>query len=359
MSLIYFILILSIVVFVHELGHLLMAKAFNVYCSEFALGFGPKIFSYQGKETKYSLRAIPFGGFVAMAGEVEQKEDFPEIEFQRTIKGISPFKRILVMLAGIFMNILLAMMLFISIYSITKTKVILPPAVVGEVAENSPADLAGLKVDDIIVKIKYYDGTIITPTTFNDMVAYSSDKPEESMTYYIKRLDESLELTITPLYNPESGRFLIGITAKPATIIKLNFLTAIKTGIIETFTMIKLVAIALLSLFKGVGLQNLSGPLGIMQATGEVMDQATNITDTVLLFLSLTASISINVALFNLLPIPAFDGGRVILTVAEIIKKGPLDKKWEERLIIGSFLLLMMLFVFITWQDILKIFFGR
>lgn len=122
--------------------------------------------------------------------------------------------------------------------------------------------------------------------------------------------------------------------------------------------MIKMVAMALLNLLRGIGLNQLSGPLGIMQTTGEVMGQARSLQETILMFLSLTGSISINVALFNLLPVPAFDGGRVILTLAEIIKGGPLDPKWEERLIVGSFFLLLLLFIFITYQDVLKIFFG-
>ncbi len=358
MALLYFILILSLVVFVHELGHLIVAKSFGVYCSEFAVGFGPKLFSYQGKETTYSLRAIPFGGFVAMAGEPNQSENFPEVAFERTIKGITPIKRILVMLAGIFMNLFLALVLFIGIFSITQTKVVLPKPIIAEVRENSPADLVGLKANDLIIKVKYHDGTTFSPATFNELVEKVAADPSAPVTYYIERAGSKLEFEVTPALDEASGRYLIGITALPPELVPLNFFTIITTGISETLLMIKLVALALINLFKGVGLNQLSGPLGIMQTTGEVMGQAAGIKETILLFFSLTASISINVALFNLLPIPAFDGGRVILTVAEIIKKGPLDKKWEERLILGSFFLMLMLFVFITWQDIIKIFFG-
>ena len=103
MSILYFIFVLGLIVFVHELGHLIVAKAFNVYCKEFSLGFGPVVWSKQKEETQYSIRAIPLGGFVAMAGETDQGID-ESIPFDRTIKGIHPFKRILVMLAGIAFN---------------------------------------------------------------------------------------------------------------------------------------------------------------------------------------------------------------------------------------------------------------
>lgn len=358
MTFIYFILILSIVVFVHELGHLLVAKMFHVYCHEFALGFGPVLFSFQGKETKYSLRLIPFGGFVSMAGESKPTEEAVEIEFKRTIKGISPLKRIFVMLAGILMNLVLAMAIFISIFMITKVEVLPPPAIIGQVQVGSPAEQAGILVNDEIISVLYPDGTMIKPKTFYDLLEFQPTDTTFKVSYEIKRGTINLTFKITPIYDTESGRYLIGISALPATIKELSFTQRITTGIQETFTMIKMVAMALLNLLRGIGLNQLSGPLGIMQTTGEVMGQARSLQETILMFLSLTGSISINVALFNLLPVPAFDGGRVILTLAEIIKGGPLDPKWEERLIVGSFFLLLLLFIFITYQDVLKIFFG-
>lgn len=354
MALIYFILILGIVVFIHELGHLLVAKMFNVYCSEFALGFGPILISWQGKETRYSLRMIPLGGFVQMAGE-EGTDDF-DVSALRTIKGIAHWKRILVMLAGIFMNLVLAWLLLTSIFMMTQERVEPPIAAVGGIVEQSPAQKAGLQVGDIITKIEYADGTVLEPKTFQEMATYSPADPSQPMTYTIKRQDTTLTVQVTAAYVEEADRYQIGIQSPAGEVVPLTFFQQIQYGFIETITFIKQVFVALLNLFRGIGLNQLSGPLGIMKTTGDYMSMATGFKEGLVMFFSLTASISINVGLFNLLPIPAFDGGRVLLTVAEMIKGSPLNKKWEERLIMGSMLLLLMLFVFVMWKDILKIF---
>ena len=151
MTLLYFVIILGIIVFVHELGHLITAKMFGVYCKEFAIGMGPKIKSWQKGETLYSLRALPVGGFVAMAGE--EGVDIEEIPAERTIKGIAPLKRIIVMLAGIMMNILLAWVIFVGVFIYQGARSLPPQPIVAGVVSGSVAETAGFLAGDEIVKV--------------------------------------------------------------------------------------------------------------------------------------------------------------------------------------------------------------
>ena len=155
LSFIYFILILSVIIIVHELGHLIAAKKFNVYCKEFSIGMGPVVWQKQKGETAWSIRAFPIGGFVAMAGEEGEEEDTDEdIPFERTINGISPLKQIVVMGAGAFMNIVLAWLIFIGITAWQGAVSVPSKAIVQTVAPIILAEKAGFQVGDEVVKIQ-------------------------------------------------------------------------------------------------------------------------------------------------------------------------------------------------------------
>lgn len=155
-NLLWFVLILGAIVIVHEFGHLLAAKKFGVYCKEFSIGMGPLLWQKQKGETAWSIRALPIGGFVAMAGEDEESDEKDELDipFERTLNGIKPWKQVIVMAAGAFMNVLLAWLIFIGITAYQGSVSVPPKPIVASVVENSPAQKAGFHVGDEIIRLE-------------------------------------------------------------------------------------------------------------------------------------------------------------------------------------------------------------
>ena len=352
MQIIYFILLLGVIILVHEIGHLLVAKFFGVYCGEFAIGMGPKLFSIKKKETTYSIRAIPIGGFVTMAGDDFEEKDIP---VERTLPGIHPLKRIAIMLAGIVMNFLLAWIVMSSIIIMNGSVNLPPEPVIIGVIENSPASEAGLQEGDIIRKIEYSDGTVIHPRDFYEILNYNSLYTDERM-MTIERDGKLFTIKITPAYFEKDNQYLIGIPIPPSGSKPVNFIESFQYGAIYTANVTTDTFNALTRLVRGIGLNQLSGPIGILNVTGEIMSQANSFVEGLKYFLNLVAVMSANVAIFNLLPLPIMDGGRVLITVIEMIIRKPVNKKLEQMLMLGSMALMMLLMLFVTYQDIFNIF---
>ena len=352
MQIIYFVLLLGLVILVHEIGHLVVAKLFNVYCGEFAIGMGPKLFSIKKKETTYSIRALPIGGFVTLAGDEFEDETIPK---ERTLPGIHPLKRIVIMLAGIAMNFLLGWLLLSSVIAMNGKIVVPPPPIIDKVMENTPAERAGLQNGDIIRQIEYSDGTIIKPDDFYDILNYNAMYTDER-TITIERNGALFMLKITPEYNATENSYLIGITVPPGTIKDVSFLSSFQYGVKEAFDIAGDTVSAVGRILRGVGLKQLSGPIGIFNVTGEVMAQASSFVEGLKYFFTFAAILSINLMIMNLLPIPIMDGGRVLIIIVEMIIRKPVNKKLEQALMIGSMAILITLMIFVTYQDILNIF---
>ncbi|MGL4382853.1 MAG: RIP metalloprotease RseP [Bacilli bacterium] len=350
MEIIKFLVIIVSLVTVHELGHFLAAKFFNVYVSEFALGFGPKIFSYQGKETLFSIRALPLGGYAAMVGEEGPiNEDELDIPYERTLNGVNRFKQFIIMVAGCVMNFLLALFIMIGIYA--SQDVPNPQPVIGSVVTDMPAAKAGLQANDEIISIIYEDKTIPI-TEFKDIVAFNkTNTTGESYVFEVKRDDKVIEIPITPVYVEDSKTYLSGFSQQ---LVKNNntIVQSISKGFNATISLGSSILDGLKSLVTGkVGLDQMSGPVGILQITKDIDDQYGLIG-----LLNFTAMLSINLAIFNLLPIPALDGGRILIILVESITQRKLNEKFQQRIITISFILLMGLIIFVTFNDILKIF---
>ncbi len=358
MTFILFILMIGVLITFHELGHMLAAKAFNIYVKEFAVGFGPKLLSHQGKETLYTLRAIPFGGFTAMVedtksddeDESESEEEKLDIEIERTFYGASAFKRIIVLIAGPLFNFLIAMVIFISIFNVVGVKVIYPKPVIEKVVENSPAQQAGLMVNDEIIAITYSDGKKVEVETTYD-VAVNNSLHKGAYTLTVLRNGESIDIKVEPVYNEDSKTYMIGIEfAGEATYQKLETSEAIVEGIKHTFESVILTVKSVISMFTGnLGLENVSGVVGMYSITEEALSYGW------LSYFSLVGSISISLFVMNLIPIPVFDGGRILMTFIEIII-GKRDEKIESIVLTVSMLLVLGLFILITISDIGKLF---
>lgn len=350
MVIIEFLIILLVLITVHEFGHFIMAKLFNVYVSEFALGFGPKIFSHKGKETEFSIRILPLGGFAAMVGEEgEVGEDFAHIPFERTLKGVNRFKQFLIMFAGAFMNLVLAFIIFCGIAATHDMPN--PEPVIGTVAKDSPAQKAGLQSNDRVYKIIQNNKTEKI-ASYTDLALFSQfNKDGEKYDIYAKRGSEDLVFHITPEYSKEDNRYLAGFTQ---SVIKadLNPGAILKNGWALSVDTTRSMFTSLEMLFTGkAGLNDLSGPVGMVKLTEDISNSS-----GLLGLVNFTALLSINLAVLNLLPIPALDGGRILILLIEAIMRRKLSPKVESALIGGSFLLLMGLIIIVTLSDIFKIF---
>lgn len=345
-----FLIILLILITVHEFGHFIVAKIFKVYVTEFALGFGPKIFSHKGRETEFSIRILPLGGYAAMVGEDgEISEDQANIPFERTLKGVNRFKQFLIMFAGAFMNLLLAFIIFCGIAATVDTGN--PQPVIGTVTKGSPAQKAGLKANDEVYKV-VQAGKVTEIGSYADLSLFSQfNKDGESYEMYIKRDKEEKVLKITPEYNKTEKRYLAGFSQGVLKAAK-NPGEVLKNGLALSADTTRNLFTSLKMLFNGqAGLQDLSGPVGMVKLTEDI-----SATSGTLGLINFTALLSINLAVLNLLPIPALDGGRILILAIEAITRRKLSPKIESALIGVSFVLLMGLILVVTLSDILKLF---
>ena len=357
MIIIYFILVFGSIILIHELGHLLAAKAFNVYCDEFAFGMGPKLISKKFNETTYSVRLLPIGGFVAMAGEADAGFDQSDIPIQRTIKGIAKWKQVIIMLAGVFMNFVLALVLFVSINLINPTIQLPATPVISEVQSGSPADIGGFLADDEIIQVIYPSNDVVIPESFSDVGMYFQLFPEQEINFIVNRDGQEVSLFVTPKLDEASGRYLVGISGKAGELKHLTRFEAITQGFKDLKASSGLILEGFKFLFKGIGLNQISGPIGIIDQTNQIMTQAQSFQHSVLILMVLIATFSVNLGIMNLLPLPMLDGGRVLILMIEKIFKRSLSKNIENALMFGSFLVIVALMVFTVFNDISRIIF--
>lgn len=366
------LLMLSLLIFVHEGGHFIAAKKCGVHVYEFALGMGPKVLSFKRKNdpTEYTLRAFPIGGFCAMAGE--EGEDDESLDKDKFMCNKSKIKRIIILVAGVTMNFITAIiLLFIIGLSFGSTE---QKSIIGRVESGSPADVAGLKVNDKIIecngyKISTWDKlTIVTNLkNKNNYYEYKVEHENGSVdTYKITpneyvvigsetiKLDENNKLEdVLKKYNKKESEVtvskLVGIGAPSE--IKKDFLSALKYAFSKFGSIVSTMLLILGSLFTGkLGLSALSGPVGMYSVVGTVASLGfANL-------IYLTAYLSINLGVLNILPFPAFDGGRVLFVLIEAITRKKVDPKIEGYFHSIGFILIMLLMVHITFQDVLRLF---
>jgi regulator of sigma E protease len=350
MNIVLFLIIILILITIHELGHLMFAKLFNVYVTEFALGFGPKIFSRKGKETEFSIRALPLGGFAAMVGEDgEIPDELGHIPFERTVKGVNRFKQFCIMFGGSMMNFILGFIIFILLAFSQDS--INPQPIIGNISANSPAQKAGLQTNDYVEAI-IYNGKTDKIGSYSELQIFSMQNTKgESYQMIINHQGTKKTIDIKPLYDNEAKRYLAGYSP---SILKAssNPLTAISNGINLGLGTCKDVFLSLQMLFTGKAkLDDMSGPVGMVSLTGQI-SQSSGMSGLV----KFCGLLSLNLAIFNLLPIPALDGGRILLILIESISRRKLNPQWEARIIGGSFVLLLGLIAVVTFNDITKLF---
>lgn len=340
------VIILGLLIFIHELGHFLAAKKAGVHIYEFALGFGPKIWSKVGKDkVTYSIRMLPIGGYVQMAGEVY--EDDNKIPKSKFMCNKSWSQRLMVMSAGVINNFILAIiLLFIFAVSWGYTE---KRAIVGSVAPDFPAAIAGMEPGDQILAINGKGATtwemftlrssLDTKTKVFDVLVRKSDNRE--VTYKLEKKE----------YVEKDGtkRLVFGIDA--STKKYGGFTNAIKFAFSEFTSIMGTMWFTIVGLFSGtITLKNMTGPVGMYSFVGA----AAKIGISSIVYLM--ALLSINLGFINFLPFPAFDGGRALFLVIEKIIGRPVNSKFENTMHTIFFVLLMMLMLYITVQDIIRLF---
>ena len=347
---------LSVIVTIHEFGHYIASKAFNVYVSEFSIGMGKALYQKKGKETTFSIRMLPIGGYCAIASEEDGKVittdgefDTTQIPKERCINHLAPLKRIIVYSAGVIMNFLLAFITVSMVYLGVGQAAVSGDATITSVETNYPAAEAGLEAGDKITYISLDNGYSSTIDSYSEVSNFLSMYEGEGNVYLtVLRNGQKKTIAVKPV--EEDGRYVIGITFSRYSIVETNIFNCWKYGFIYIKEIILLLFTTIIGLFRGVGYDNLGGIVGTYELTDEVVSYGFSS------YLSLVALISLNVGMINLVPLPVFDGGKILLTLIEIIIRKPIDKKFEQTITNVSMVILLALFIFVTAQDIIKLF---
>lgn len=339
---------LGILIFVHEFGHFIVAKKTGVHVDEFALGMGPIIYKFKRKNdpTLYSLRLLPIGGFCAMAGEVEEERE-KKLKKDQYMCNKKPYQKFLILVAGVTMNFILAFVLFFLQSMIWGTTEQL--SYVGLVTDGSAIQEAGIEVGDKIVSIN----GVNTDTWDKIQVALQLKNDTKSYEFVVKKEDGTTKkYDITPkVEKMEDGteRKVFGLGA--GSELNKGFFESLKYAFIKIYSVFTSMVMIIGKLFTGaLGLNSLSGPVGMYTVVG----QSAKLGIQNLIYL--TAYLSVNLGFVNIIPFPAFDGGRILFVLIEKIKGSPVKPEVENWFHNIGFILLMILMLVITYQDIMRLF---
>ena len=350
LGIIFVIIFLSILILVHELGHFLTAKKFGLLVEEFGFGLPPKIWKKKIGETVYSMNALPFGGFVKILGEDGANSGSREKE--RSFVNLSIGKRAIIIAAGVLMNFLLGWIVLSIIFMIGIPQVVL----ITEIKQNSPAAEISLKTGDQIIEINSVKIATDNKNIFGSeqVIKIINENRGKETAIKIKRNGEIIDFSVIPRINPPAGEGSLGISLIDAGLPKQNILISFWEGLKASLILIKTIALAIFDLiakaFIGkASLEAITGPIGIVKITS----QAGSLGFVYLL--QLLALISLNLAVINIFPFPALDGGRLIFLGIEKIKGSPLNHKFEKITNAIGFGLLIFLMLIITIKDIIRL----
>lgn len=361
MSVVLFIAVLVALILVHELGHFVAAKLFGMRVDEFGIGYPPKAAGWRRGETEYTLNWLPFGGFVKIYGE-DGTEGAPPA---RSFASKPRWQQAVVLVAGIGMNLLFAYFLLTLTLGFGMPRALTaeeaasaPDAVlmVSSVMPGSPADDAGVKRGDAIVSVEGAGGRFegAESEAFTAFVA----EHETPLSLTVERAGETLTLSAVPeagIIASDPARPALGVAIAPIGTVAVPWYRAPVDGAVLTWQATKETALGLLAFFGGLftltaDLSQVSGPVGIAGAVGDAGESG------IVALLTLTAIISINLALVNLIPVPALDGGRLLFVAIEAVTRRPIPHALSGALNFGGFALLILLMLVVTASDLFKLF---
>ena len=326
------LLIFGLLVIVHEFGHFSVAKLIGVKVEEFAVGMGPKIAGFQKGETLYTLRVLPLGGFCSMLGEDQESDD------KRSLNNKSKLGRAAVFAAGSIMNIILAIVLL----SITLYFIGTPTTTIAKVEKGYPAYQAGIRSGDKIISMN--DKKIENYDEIQKMITNSKN---ESLKITIQRKDQIKNTAISPKYDEKLNRYRIGISPSYQRSIIGAVISSFEQSIFLTKSILKILG----QLLAGKGnLDSLTGPVGVIAIVNETAKVG------ILPVVLLAAQISLNLGIFNLLPIPALDGSRLMFLMIEVLRGKPLPPEKEGVFHFMGLMVLMVFAIFVAYRDVIRFF---
>lgn len=381
MTVIYAIIVLGILIFVHEFGHFIVAKLFNVRVDKFSLGFGPKLFGKQIGETEYLLSAFPLGGYVKMFGEggaiegsatpasadtdtektydeesgeaLDAMPELTEAEKARSFAHKPPLARIAIVMAGPVFNLVFAWLIFILLCILGVPTV---TARIGEAIKDKPAARAGVLKDDVVTAI---NGKAITQ--WDEIAGVIAAGKGQPINLNVKRNNQDLQFTITPearvsknLFGESISGYAIGIAAAGEIVTeKSNPLQAVVKGSVQTWKVIDLTVMSLVKMIQRVvPMDSVGGPIMIAKMAGETAQMGISA------FLAFMALLSINLGILNLLPVPVLDGGHLFFFFCELVIGRPVSQKLREYAQQVGLFLLLSLMVLAFYNDIVRYFFS-
>ncbi len=369
LSVLVFVLVLGLLVIVHEIGHFILARIFKIGVDEFGVGFPPRLFGFRYGKTLYSINWIPIGGFVKIKGVVggDQMDSSADSDSADTSSPAASFsdkpiwQRFLVLFAGIGMNLLLAIMIFAlgytigmpsATYNLPASATITEPAVViVDFVPEATADESGLQVGDIIRTVN--DQTI---TNASDLqIFFEKITSNEVVEVTVERGEDSMVVQEVSTIGFDNGKFGLGAYFAETGIVQLPWYHALWYATIQTFQLTKTIILALVGVIAGLFTSgqvdsSLSGPLGIASLT----HQATQLGFVYVL--QFAALLSINLAIFNLFPFPALDGGRIAFLIYEVVARRPVNPRVEAIIHNLGFILLLLLIIAVTIKDVFSFF---
>lgn len=351
---------LSVLVLIHELGHFLTAKRFGIKVEEFGFGFPPRVFGKKIGETLYSFNLLPIGGFVKLYGEDDagsgkvskSKEVTKDLERAFFAKPI--WQRIVVVVAGVVMNFGLAVLIATYLFTSQGIPKDNQNVLVADVSKGSPADTAGMKSGDLIVSIdsqKVKDPSMLIATT--------QDKLGKEVTVVVKRGESEIPLKVTPRLNAPEGEGAMGVAIEPnITFQKYPFPQSIYYGTKQAVQDSVLVVTGFLDMIKTIFTkqtipEGVAGPVGMAQLTGEFVKIGPEAV------LSLVYMLSLSLAVLNILPIPALDGGRLFFILIELFTRRKVNPKFEAYAHMAGIVVLLLFLAFISYKDIVRIVSGQ
>lgn len=340
--------IFGVLIFIHELGHYIAARACGVGVREFAIGMGPKLISWKGKHNLFSLRALPIGGFVSMVGEAPGDEKTEADVGKKGLNEKPLWQRIAVTAAGPLMNLLLGLVIMTVIVSCSS---LLPTTVVADFTDNSSSNQSGLMINDKIIKV---DGQKVN--VYNDLAYLVALRGTKPIGVTVIRNGEEIELTgVVFSATTEKGIafgsidfYIYGTEKTFGNVVHESFFRSIST--------VKMTIESLFATIRGdYGWEAISGPIGIGEEIGSVINESNGFAETVAYLANMMVLISVSLGIFNLLPIPVLDGGHLLFYIIEAIRRKPLDQKVENAINAFFMVILFGFMIFVVFKDIFNL----
>jgi regulator of sigma E protease len=344
------IVLLGVLIFVHELGHFLLAKSLGVGVLKFSLGFGPKLIGRRVGETEYMISLVPLGGYVKLLGESETDDVLPQDEKRSFVKQ-HVLRKIAIVVAGPFFNFIFAILAFSVIFMVGVPSL---TTEIGSVQSGSPAEVAGLHAGDTVVSI---DGKDVA--RWGDLAEIITKSEGREIVLKLNREGAAQDVRVKPemiktknIFGEDVDSYKIGVGASKNTFIeRQNPIKATWSGIEQTWAITELTLVSIVKMIQGVvSPDSLGGPILIAQMAGA------NVKKGIMNFVFFMALLSINLGVLNLFPIPVLDGGHLLFFLIELVTGREVNIKWRERAQQAGFFILVMLMIFVFYNDIMRIF---